>query len=274
MKEILHSGPYQFKQERTQLLLCWISSFQHRKEVNLAQVSRGLLCTVTGAFLTMAHWISHTVAEIWPAQRHARPHPTSWTHFKNPDQAEIRSMFNSSREINGNGELWPKGISNCHSFGQRLLPIIRAETRKRRIILGSLVSEYHSWGQSGANHTLEAAVNLWTLFRKGCCSHIVPSGPVALCSALCIKHKASFLTYVCIRITQTHRQFSIQNWNNTSGKDAEAGKQANTSSNPCPYCSASQSLVHTGLLSNPLYTPSVVECRERAVLLDPGWLEM
>lgn len=71
-----------------------------------------------------------------------------------------------------------------------------------------------------------------------------------------------------------YSQLSIQNWSNTSGKDAEAGKQANMSSNPFAYCSASQSLVHAGLLSNPLYTPSAVERRGRAVLLDAGWLEM
>lgn len=61
---------------------------------------------------------------------------------------------------------------------------------------------------------------------------------------------------------------------NTSGKGAEAGKQANMSSSPLSCCSSSHSLAHTGLLSNPLYSPSAVEPRGRDVLLAAGWLEM
>lgn len=93
-------------------------------------------------------------------------------------------------------------------------------------------------------------------------------------SALCTKCKELFSVYICIQIPQTHSQFSMQNWSNASRKGAEAGKQANTSSSPFAYCSTTQSLAYAGLPSNPLYTPSGVERRGRAVLLDAGWLAM
>jgi len=96
---------------------------------------------------------------------------------------------------------------------------------------------------------------------------------VASHSALCTKCKESFSIYICIQITQTYSKLSTLNRSNVSGKEAEAGKQSNMSGNPFAYCSASQILVHAGLLSNPLYTPSA-ERRGRAVLLDAGWLEM
>lgn len=113
---------HQFKHEVTQLRLCWTSSFQRSKEVNLAQVSRGPLCIVTGVFLTMAHWISRTVAETWPAQKHAQPDPTCWTHCKNSDQTEIRYMLYSSREMNGSRELRPKASVTVTLLGKCCFP--------------------------------------------------------------------------------------------------------------------------------------------------------
>lgn len=85
--------------------------------VNLAQVSRGSLRILT-AVLSVGHWISHTVPEIQPAQKHAQPDPACWMHCKNSDQTEIRDMLYSSREMKGNRELWWKASITVTSPGK------------------------------------------------------------------------------------------------------------------------------------------------------------
>lgn len=161
--------------------------------VNLAQVSRGSLWIITAAFLTVAHWLSHAVAEIQPAQKHAQPDPTCWMHCKNSDQTEIRDMLYSPRE-NGNRELWWKASITVTSPGKGCL---KSEKENHLWFLGIKILFLMPICM---NHVLQAAMELGIMFRNGW-PHIVPPGLVAPRSAPCTKCKESFSADVCIQIT-------------------------------------------------------------------------